>query len=182
MVQAARSGRQNIAEGSMTSATSKKSELKLTNVAKAGLEELLLDYQDFLRQRGMPIWDKASPEAMAARRDLKNGRWNPEAVKTATAAASTNTMICLSDVCLGLSNVAMATKPDVGTAGWHYKVVPCGLARQRGSSSAKGAPTGRCTGPLAMSIGSATVYCGSGLFRGGNPWPNSTALRSYLAW
>ena len=48
MVQAARSGRQNIAEGSMTSATSTKSELLLTNVARASLEELLLDYQDFL--------------------------------------------------------------------------------------------------------------------------------------
>jgi len=52
MVQAARSGVQNIAEGSMASATSKKTELKLTGVARASLEELLLDYEDFLRQRG----------------------------------------------------------------------------------------------------------------------------------
>ena len=60
MVQAARSGVQNIAEGSMASATSKKTELKLTNVARASLEELLLDYEDFLRQRGLPLWDKNS--------------------------------------------------------------------------------------------------------------------------
>jgi four helix bundle suffix protein len=58
MVQAARSGVQNIAEGSQASGTSKKTELKLTNVARASLEELRLDYEDFLRQRGLPIWDR----------------------------------------------------------------------------------------------------------------------------
>ena len=56
MVQAARSGVQNIAEGSKASGTSKKTELKLTNVARASLEELRLDYEDFLRQRGLPLW------------------------------------------------------------------------------------------------------------------------------
>ncbi len=56
MVQAARSGVQNIAEGSQASGTSKKTELKLTNVARASLEELKLDYEDFLRQREMMIW------------------------------------------------------------------------------------------------------------------------------
>jgi four helix bundle suffix protein len=55
MVQAGRSGVQNIAEGSQASATSKKTELKLTNVARASLEELRLDYEDFLRQRGLPL-------------------------------------------------------------------------------------------------------------------------------
>ena len=68
MVQAARSGVQNIAEGSVASGTSKKTELKLTNVARASLEELLLDYQDFLRQRGLRLWAKDSPEALAVRR------------------------------------------------------------------------------------------------------------------
>jgi len=61
MVQAARSGVQNIAEGSQASGTSKKTELKLTSVARASLEELRLDYQDFLRQRGLPIWDRDDP-------------------------------------------------------------------------------------------------------------------------
>lgn len=61
MVQAARSGVQNIAEGSQASGTSKKTELKLTNVARASLEELWLDYEDFLRQRGLPIWDRGDP-------------------------------------------------------------------------------------------------------------------------
>ena len=58
MVQAARSGVQNIAEGSQVSATSKKTELKLTQVARASLEELRLDYEDFLRQRGLSIWNQ----------------------------------------------------------------------------------------------------------------------------
>jgi four helix bundle suffix protein len=58
MVQAARSGKQNIAEGSMASGTSKEMELKLTNVARSSLEELMLDYKDFLRTRKLPIWDK----------------------------------------------------------------------------------------------------------------------------
>ncbi len=54
MVQATRSGKQNIVEGSQASGTSKKTELKLTDVARASLEELLQDYQDFLRQRNLP--------------------------------------------------------------------------------------------------------------------------------
>ncbi|HQO77699.1 MAG TPA: four helix bundle protein, partial [Thermodesulfobacteriota bacterium] len=64
MVQAARSGRQNIAEGSMDSATSKKIELKLTGVARGSLEELRLDYEDYLRQRGFPLWPPDYPALM----------------------------------------------------------------------------------------------------------------------
>ncbi len=70
MVQAARSGVQNIAEGSQAAGTSKKTELKLTNVARASLEELRLDYEDFLRQRGQAQWAKEDPRraALIARR------------------------------------------------------------------------------------------------------------------
>lgn len=64
MVQAARSGVQNIAEGSQASGTSKKTELKLTNVARASLEELRLDYEDFLRQRGLALWPPEHPALM----------------------------------------------------------------------------------------------------------------------
>ena len=63
MVQAARSGKQNIAEGSMASGTSKKTELKLIGVARASLEELLLDFQDYLRQQGLPLWGKDHAQA-----------------------------------------------------------------------------------------------------------------------
>ncbi len=65
MVQAARSGRQNIAEGSMASGTSKKTELKLTGVAKASLEELRLDYEDYLRQHKLPLWERHDPRRVA---------------------------------------------------------------------------------------------------------------------
>lgn len=88
MVQAARSGVQNIAEGSKASGTSKKMELKLTNVARASLEELKLDYEDYLRQRGLTLWPEEDPrrKALVARRcrtaeevaawvrEVKNGR------------------------------------------------------------------------------------------------------------
>lgn len=67
MVQAARSGKQNIAEGSRASGTSKEMEIKLTNVARASLEELLVDYQDYLRVRDLAIWEKDSKEAQFVR-------------------------------------------------------------------------------------------------------------------
>lgn len=61
MVQAARSGKQNIAEGSKASTTSAETEIKLTNVAKASLEELLIDYEDYLRVRNLKLWGKEHP-------------------------------------------------------------------------------------------------------------------------
>jgi four helix bundle suffix protein len=63
MVQAARSGKQNIIEASVASGTSKETEIKLTNVARASLEELLTDYRDFLRTRGLQEWEKNHPYA-----------------------------------------------------------------------------------------------------------------------
>ena len=68
MVQAARSGKQNIVEASKASGTSKETEPKLTNVSRASLEELLQDYQDFLRVRGHRLWPKNSQEALYVRR------------------------------------------------------------------------------------------------------------------
>jgi four helix bundle suffix protein len=65
MVQAARSGVQNIAEGSVASATSKSTEIKLTNVARASLEELMLDYEDFLRHRKLPLWSRTDSRRVA---------------------------------------------------------------------------------------------------------------------
>jgi len=99
MVQAARSGRQNIAEGSQASGTSKKTELKLVGVARASLEELLLDYEDFLRQRGLPLWGKNDLMARTVR-DLayKENRsymtYRPY-IEGATAEIAANTIICL---------------------------------------------------------------------------------------
>ena len=101
MIQAARSGVQNIAEGSMASATSKKTELKLTSVARASLEELLLDYEDFLRQRGMRIWDKNSPDALSVRnryqsdKSDRSDQSDPYRIATISAETAANTMVCL---------------------------------------------------------------------------------------
>lgn len=100
MVQAARSGKQNIAEGSMASGTSKKTELKLVGVARASLEELLLDYQDYLRQHGLALWGKDHPQARQVRglcyqknRSYLTYRSYFEPPVPAETAA--NTLICL---------------------------------------------------------------------------------------
>ncbi|MDC4204533.1 MAG: four helix bundle suffix domain-containing protein [Candidatus Manganitrophus sp.] len=99
MVQAARSGKQNIAEGSVASGTSKKTELKLVGVARASLEELLLDYQDYLRQHGLALWAKNHSTAQGVRklafekhRSYKTYRTYVEKESAETAA---NTLICL---------------------------------------------------------------------------------------
>lgn len=99
MVQAARSGKQNIAEGSMASGTSKKTELKLVGVARASLEELLLDFEDFLRQRGLAVWEKNHPTAQAVRKlvyrtNRSYGTYRPY-VEEAPPEVAANTLICL---------------------------------------------------------------------------------------
>jgi len=78
MVQAARSGKQNIAEASMASGNSKEFEIKLTNVARASLEELLIDYQDYLRTKGLLEWPKEHPYAMRLRDLLQSRNANYE--------------------------------------------------------------------------------------------------------
>jgi len=98
MVQAARSGVQNIAEGSVASGTSRKTELRLTNVARASLEELLLDYNDFLRQRGMRVWAKDSVESTRVRAMFKaidEASGDPYGIGTADAESVANTLICM---------------------------------------------------------------------------------------
>lgn len=74
MVQAARSGRQNIAEGSRAAATSSHSELHLLNVARSSLEELLLDFEDYLRHRHLDQWEPEAPEARAVRAVAREGQ------------------------------------------------------------------------------------------------------------
>jgi four helix bundle suffix protein len=99
MVQAARSGRQNIAEGSQASGTSKKFELKLVGVARASLEELLLDYEDFLRQRGLALWGKNHVAAQAVRRlAYENNRsyvTYRSYIENSPPEVAANTLVCL---------------------------------------------------------------------------------------
>ena len=104
MVQSARSGKQNIAEGSMASATSKETEIKLTNVARASLEELQLDYEDFLRTYKLPIWDK-NHRLVARLRELNKSVPNPfyetfkKAIEHESPEICANTMITLIKIC-----------------------------------------------------------------------------------
>lgn len=81
--QAARSGRQNIAEGSAASVTSKETEIKLTNVAKASLEELLLDYEDYLRQNQLKQWDKNHERTLRLRAYVKSPEFDTNPLRYA---------------------------------------------------------------------------------------------------
>jgi four helix bundle suffix protein len=99
MIQAARSGKQNIAEGSMVSGTSRKMELKLVGVARASLEELLLDFQDYLRQHGLALWGKDHPKAVAVRKlayvPNRSYLTYKTYVENAPPEVAANTIICL---------------------------------------------------------------------------------------
>lgn len=99
MVQAARSGNKNIAEGSQISGTSKESEIKLTNVARASLEELLGDYRDYLRQRGLRKWEPNDREALFVRKlgSRKNESYESyrSFIETRPAETVANILICL---------------------------------------------------------------------------------------
>ena len=98
MVQAARSGKQNIAEGSAASSTSKETEIKLKNVAKASMLELLTDYEDFLRTRGFRQWEDGSVEVEAMRKLSKehnDSAFYMKIVKTRPPETIANIAICL---------------------------------------------------------------------------------------
>lgn len=99
MVQAARSGKQNILEGCLASGTSKETEIKLTNVARASLGELLADYEDFLRVRHHAIWDKNSKEALYVRKLGHKSHTTYETyrpyVETRPPAIVANVALCL---------------------------------------------------------------------------------------
>jgi restriction system protein len=99
MVQAARSGKQNIAEGCMASGTSKKTELKLVGVARASLEELLVDFQDYLRQHKLSLWGKGHPKARQVRglcyRKNRSYTTYRTYIEESSPEIAANTLICL---------------------------------------------------------------------------------------
>lgn len=99
MVQAARSGKQNIAEASMASATSKETEIKLTNVARASLEELLIDYEDFLRTNKLKLWEKENRLVVRFREinSTPNATYQTyqKAIENPEPEICANSMICL---------------------------------------------------------------------------------------
>jgi len=91
--------KQNIAEGSMVSGTSRKFEIRLVDTARGSLEELLLDYKDFLRQRRLPLWGKDHPKALAVRRmayaENRSYMTYRTYIEHAPPEVAANTMICL---------------------------------------------------------------------------------------
>ncbi|MGI6278197.1 MAG: four helix bundle suffix domain-containing protein [Patescibacteria group bacterium] len=97
MIQAARSGKQNIAEGSQVSATSKKSEIKLISVARGSLEELLQDFLDYLRQNNLPLWGKDNPQVLKIRQLAYQKNRSYQSYKTyiKNPESAANCLICL---------------------------------------------------------------------------------------
>ena len=99
MTGAARSGKQNIAEGSQVSGTSKKSEIKLISVARGSLEELLLDYQDLLRQNDLPLWGKDSAQTRKIRalayKSNRSYRTYKSYIEQSSPEVAANTIICI---------------------------------------------------------------------------------------
>jgi len=99
MIQAGRSGKQNILEGSKAALTSKETEIKLTNIARASLEELLADYRDYLRVGDHRLWDKESKEALFVRKLGSQSHQTYQAyrtfVETRPAEVVANIAICL---------------------------------------------------------------------------------------
>ena len=178
MVQAARSGRQNIAEGSRASATSSQTELRLVNVARASLEELLLDYEDFLRHRRLPQWPPEGAEALSVRRvpqefrrdqsdqsdltDLSDHeRWALYArwLDYADPAIRANALICLINQANFLLDrqIAALEKTFVEDGGYSEQLATARLAhRRKEDRSAPPAPSAlipkcpRCGGPMAL--------------------------------
>ena len=182
MVQAARSGRQNIAEGSMASATSKKTELKLTNVAKASLEELLLDYEDFLRQRRLPLWDKDSSEALAVRRRYQidsPDKYDPHGIAEATPEVAANTLICLINQTTYLLRRQIASLGDefVEHGGFTERLYQARSEFKKKSDQPTPSPAcPRCGKPMAIRIARKGSNAGQS-FWGCSAYPDCTGTR-----
>jgi four helix bundle suffix protein len=171
MVQAARSGRQNIAEGSRAAATSSKIELRLLNVARASLEELLLDYEDFLRQRRLEPWTPDCPESMAVRRvpagykkdRSDQGRWAlyTRWLDHADPAVRANALICLIHQANFLldQQIAAVEKQFVEEGGYSEQLAAARLAeRDRKRKEDRSNPTDPSDPiPLCPQCGKLTV-------------------------
>lgn len=174
MVQAARSGRQNIAEGSRASATSSQTELRLLNVARSSLEELLLDYEDYLRHRRLRQWTPDCPEALAVRQvprkfkaDSPNSpdtsdltdqeRWTLYApwLEHADPAVRANALICLINQANFLLDQQIASLETrfIEEGGYSEQLATARLAhrvKQKTEPSAKIPPCPQCGKPTVL--------------------------------
>lgn len=193
MVQAARSGVQNIAEGSLASATSKETEIKLTNVARASLGELLLDYEDFIRQRSLRQWAKDAPEALEVRNlyqsDLsdKSDRSDSYAFRTASAEVAANTLICLINQASSLLNrqIRQLEKDFLTNGGLRERMTRARLESRAAMSDKsdlsdkKEAPScPKCGKPMRQRTAKTGPYSGD-LFWGCSGYPECNGIRNY---
>ena len=146
MVQAARSGRQNIAEGSRASATSSQTELRLVNVARASLDELLLDYEDFLRQRRQPQWTKDDPRAQAVRRVARDRSPSLPAMRRGHGCAHGKVRTARGEIIPGLlllSRLQGSQRPLAARGGFRH------LANRRHDRYTR---HNRCFGPHCLGV------------------------------
>jgi four helix bundle suffix protein len=173
MVQAARSGRQNIAEGSRAAATSSQTELRLVNVARASLDELLLDYEDYLRQHGLPQWSKDDPHAQAVREVGRRhhdstDRTDPtdrsvpsdEAVQSPYVAwlnhkdpaVVANAIICLIHQANYLldQQIAALERQFINEGGYSERLAAARLEHRRAQPESKGTACPLCGKPMAL--------------------------------
>ena len=169
IVQAARSGRQNIAEGRRASATSSQTELRLVNVVRASLDELLLDYEDFLRQRGLRAWTKDDTESREvrslARRLPEQDQTDPSDptdhdralyrpwLQHSSPEVVANTLICLIHQANYLLDhqIAALERGFVEGGGYSEQLAAKRIARRQASPAEADAPVcPRCGKPMAL--------------------------------
>jgi four helix bundle suffix protein len=182
MVQAARSGVQNIAEGSLASATSKETEVKLTNVARASLGELLLDYEDFLRQRGLRQWAKDSPEAQAVRRlylSDKSDKSDIYAFRTASADVAANNLICLINQASSLLNrqIRQLEQDFLAQGGLRERMTKARLQSRATMSDTIAPSCPKCGKPMRQRTAKTGPHAGES-FWGCTGYPECNGIRS----
>ncbi len=139
MVQAARSGKQNIVEGSIASAVSKETEIKLTGVSRASLEELPEDFKDYLRIHQLPLWAKDSPPVLAVRKlsrscDESYESYRPY-LENRSAGTCANIMICLINQCNYLLDLQLKQLAEsfARTGGLRERMTAARIAERRKS-------------------------------------------------
>ena len=199
MVQAARSGGKNIAEGSRAAATTSQTELRLVNVARGSLEELLLDYEDYLRQRGQRAWDKNDAEAVAVRlvgrqRDRTDqtdpsdplAHWKAYAgwLEHQDPAVVANALICLIHQANYLldQQISALERDFVQEGGYSEQLAAARIAERQKQRSRPGATSPaapacpRCGKPMALRTARKGAHTGS-QFWGCSNYPECKGVR-----
>ena len=203
MVQAARSGGKNIAEGSRAGATSSQTELRLVNVARASLEELLLDHEDYLRQHGHRQWTKDDPEALAVRAvgrqnctgDAPAADWSDPAAHAKVyarwlqhpdPAVVASTLLCLLHQTNYLldQQISALERSFVEGGGYREQLATARMAErrreegaERAGQPAKAPNCPNCGRPMARRTARQGVQAGS-QFRGCGAYPKRKGIRS----